>query len=72
MNLDMQQPEKSKMYFEFAVEYYPESANSYDSLADYYASQNDFKNALLNVTKAYELSGDDYHKKRMGEFAAKL
>lgn len=72
MNLDMQQPEKSRMYFEFAVEYYPESANSYDSLADYYASQNDFKNALLNVTKAYELSGDDYHKKRMGEFAAKL
>ena len=71
MNLDMQQPEKAKLYFEFAVEYYPESANSYDSLADYYASQNDFKNALKNVTKAYELSGDANHKKRMEEFTSK-
>lgn len=71
MNMDMQQPEKAKMYFDFCVEYYPESANAYDSLADYYVSQNDFKNALINVTKAYELSGDAYHKKRMEEFMGK-
>jgi len=71
MNMDMQQMDKAKMYFEFCVEYYPESANAYDSLADYYVSQKDFKNALINVTKAYELSGDAYHKKRMEEFMGK-
>jgi len=71
MNLDMQQPEKSKMYFELAIEYYPESANAYDSMADYYISQNENDNALKFVTKAYELSGSDYHKKRMDELKVK-
>ena len=71
MSLDMGQPEKSLMFFELNTEYYPENANAYDSLADYYASQNDNKNALINVTKAYELSGSDYHKKRMEEYAEK-
>jgi len=71
MNMDMQQLDKAKMYFEFCVEYYPESANAYDSLADYYVSQKDYKQALINVTKAYEISGDAYHKKRMEEFMGK-
>jgi Tfp pilus assembly protein PilF len=65
MNLDMQQPEKAKMYFEFAINYYPESANAYDSMAEYYESQNDNDNALKFVSKAYEISGDDYFKKRI-------
>ncbi len=65
MNLEMQQPEKAKMYFEFAIEYYPESANAYDSMADYYLAQNDNANALKFVKKAYDLSGSDYHKKRI-------
>ena len=71
MSLDMGKPEKSLMFFELNTEYYPENANAYDSLADYYVSQNDNKNALINVTKAYELSGSDYHKKRMAEYAEK-
>jgi len=71
MSLDMGKPEKSLMFFELNTEYYPEDANAYDSLADYYVSQNDNKNALINVTKAYQLSGNDYHKKRMEEYAEK-
>ncbi len=39
MNMDMQQIEKAKMYFELAIEYYPESANACDSMADYYEAQ---------------------------------
>tara|TARA_R110002050_G_scaffold139804_1_gene264381 strand:- start:3676 stop:4971 length:1296 start_codon:yes stop_codon:yes gene_type:complete len=70
MNLDMQQPEKSKMYFELALKYFPKSANAYDSMADYYESQNDIQNALAFVTKAYELSGSDYYKKRMEDLKA--
>lgn len=71
MSLDMGKPEKSLMFFELNTEYYPEDANAYDSLADYYVSQNDYKNALINVTKAYELSGSDYHKKRVEEYTEK-
>ena len=71
MNMDMQQPEKAKMYFEFAIEFYPESANAYDSMADYYEEQGDFTNAIKYVTKAYELNGNEYFKKRIEGLKAK-
>ncbi|MFH6768473.1 alpha/beta hydrolase-fold protein [Gaetbulibacter aquiaggeris] len=65
MNIDMDQPEKAKMYFEFAIEFYPNSSNTYDSMADYYERNEDYDNALKFVTKAYDLSPQDYYKKRM-------
>jgi hypothetical protein len=68
MNLEMQQPEKAKMYFELTIEYYPESANAYDSMADYYAVQKDFGNAIKNLEKAFEISGNNYFKKKIEEF----
>ncbi len=71
MNLDMGQPDEAKMFFELATEYYPTSANAFDSLADYYESQNDYTNALKAVTKAYALSGSAYHKERMEAFGKK-
>ncbi len=71
MNMDMQQPEKAKMYFELAIEYYPESANAFDSMADYYEALDDFDNAIKCVTKAFELSGSDYYKNRIKELNQK-
>jgi len=65
MNMDMHKPEKAKMYFELAIEYYPLSANTYDSIADYYEAQNDFTNALKFVNKAYKLSGSSRYKERV-------
>lgn len=65
MNMEMQQPEKAKMYFEFAVEYYPESANVYDSMADYYATQGDFTTAIKFLDKAHEISGNDAYKEKI-------
>lgn len=65
MNMDMEQFEKAKMYFELTIEYYPESANAYDSMADYYEAQGDFTNAIKYATKAFELSGSDFYKKRI-------
>ncbi|MEZ4782197.1 MAG: alpha/beta hydrolase-fold protein [Flavobacteriaceae bacterium] len=62
MNLDMQQLEKSKMYFELAMKYYPDSANAYDSMADFYASQKNYAKALKYVSKAFDISGDNYFK----------
>ncbi len=65
MNMDMKQLEKAKMFFELAIEYYPGSANAFDSMADYYEAQGDFANAIKYVNKAFELSGSDYYKERI-------
>jgi predicted alpha/beta superfamily hydrolase len=65
MNMQMGQPEKAFMFFEMNIKYNPTSANAYDSMAEYYESQNDKENALKYLNKAYELSGDDYYKERI-------
>ncbi|MGB0837435.1 MAG: alpha/beta hydrolase-fold protein [Flavobacteriaceae bacterium] len=65
MNLEMGQPEKAKMFFEMNIKYNPNNANAYDSMAEYYESQDDKENALKYLNKAYELSGDDFYKKRI-------
>jgi len=71
MSLDLEQLEKSKMFFEFAIEFYPNSANAYDSMADYYERNNDYKNALKFVIKAFEISGEAYHEQRIQELKEK-
>jgi len=65
MSLDMEQSKKAKMFFEFAIEFYPNSPNTYDSMSEYYERINDYDNALKFVTKAYEISHNDYYKQRM-------
>lgn len=65
MSMDMDQMEKAKMFFEFAIEYYPQSANAYDSMADYYERNGDTDTAIKFVSKAFKISGDDYHKQRI-------
>lgn len=65
MNMDMDQPEKAKMFFELAIEFYPNSPNTYDSMADYYERNEDYDSALKFVTKAYEINADDYYKNRI-------
>ncbi|MGB5981992.1 MAG: alpha/beta hydrolase-fold protein [Nonlabens sp.] len=67
MNMDMEQPEKTKMYFELATEYYPESASAFDSMADYYEAQGDIAKAIKYITKALEISGNDRYKNRIEE-----
>lgn len=65
MSLDMKQPEKSKMFFEFDIEFYPNSPNAYDSMADYYERNGDEATAIKFVAKAYEISGNDSYKERI-------
>lgn len=65
MSLDMEQPEKAKMFFDFDIEFYPNNPNAYDSMADYYERNGDTANAIKYVSKAFEISGDNYYKERM-------
>ncbi|WP_339685928.1 alpha/beta hydrolase-fold protein [uncultured Nonlabens sp.] len=67
MNMDMDQMDKAKMYFDFAIEYYPENVNAYSALATYYVRNNDKRNAIKFFTQALEISGDDSYKKRIEE-----
>lgn len=68
MNMEMQQLEKAKMYFELCIEYYPESTNAYDSMAEYYASQNDFENAIKNIEKALEINENEDFRNKIEEY----
>ena len=65
MYMQLEQFDKSYAFFKMYVDYYPQDANAYDSMADYYESQKDFSNALDCVSKAYKLSGSALHKSRM-------
>ena len=65
MNMQMGQPKKAFMFFEMNIKYNPTSASAYNSMAEYYESQNDKENALKHLNKAYEISGDDYYKERI-------
>jgi predicted alpha/beta superfamily hydrolase len=72
MNLQMGNPEKSLLFFKKGIQYYPSSASVYDSIADYYEAQDDIPNALKYVTKAFEISGNEYHKERITTLKSKL
>jgi len=65
MNMQMGQPKKAFMFFEMNIKQNPQSANAFDSMAEYYESQNDKENALKCLNKAFEISGDDYYKERI-------
>lgn len=67
MNLQMQQPKKAYLFFKTFIDYYPKNANAYSSMSEYYQSQKDNINALKYATKAYKISGSNYHKKRVEE-----
>jgi len=72
MNLDMEQLEKSRMFFEFGIQFYPNSSNTYDSMSEYYERISDYKNALKFTSKAYEISPNDYFKERIETLNLKL
>ncbi len=72
MSMDMQQFDKAKMYLNFAIKFYANSPNPYDSMADYYERKNENLEALKFVKKAFDISKSDYHKKRIGSLEEKI
>ena len=47
------------------VEFYPQSANTYDSLAEAYMKNNDHERAIINYKKSLELNPDNQNAVRM-------
>lgn len=71
MSLDMEQLEKSKMFFEFAIQFYPNSPDSYYAMSEYYERIKDDENALKFAAKAYEINHSEYYKLRMEKLLKK-
>jgi Tfp pilus assembly protein PilF len=71
MSMDRGEMERAKMNFELSLEYYPDSPNAYDSMADYYVRNDDKDKAIKYVTKALNISGNDYYKKIIIELKEK-
>lgn len=67
MYMEMEQTDKAKLFFETQTKYYPWSVNAWDSMADFYISQSDNENAIQNLKKAFDLSGDISYKNKMDE-----
>jgi len=65
MNLQMEHPEKAFLFFSMAVKYYPESAGSYDAMADYYIAEENNEKAIEYLEKAYKISNSNYHKEKL-------
>ncbi|MTE25837.1 alpha/beta hydrolase-fold protein [Winogradskyella ouciana] len=65
MSTDMKKNKKAKMFYEFAVEYYPLSARAHTSMAEYYENNNDFKSSLEYAQKAFSLDSNNYLKKKI-------
>ena len=72
MSMDNEQMERAKMFFDFGIEFYPDSPNTYDSMADYFERNEDYANAIKYVKKAFELNNDDYYTERIEALKKKL
>jgi hypothetical protein len=59
------------MYFEYAIKYYLESVNSYDSMAEFYEKMGDYEKAIIHLKKASELSYHNSHKSKIENFKEK-
>lgn len=72
MHLEMGQMEKSLMFFKLNLYYYPFNANTYNSLADYHVAKKNYNSAFIDISRAYAISGKDYHKKKKEEIRIKM
>ncbi len=72
MNMDMENMDKAKMYFEMGLKFYPSSPNVYDSMADYFERNGELEKALSFVQKAYDINQGDYYRDRMEALKKRL
>ena len=72
MQMDMGDLEKSEMYFTAALEHFPNSANAYDSMADFYEATQAYPEAAECMKKAILLDPLPRYKERLDELTVKI
>ena len=65
MSMDMGNTERAKMYFEFGMEFYPKSANAYDSMSEFYERNKDNESALKFAQMAHNIDQSDYYTQKV-------
>ena len=62
--------ERALAFFNLNLKNYPESANAYDSMGDYYVSKSDSDNAIKCFSKSIELGGVPGTKEKLAKLKA--
>ncbi|MEO7992003.1 MAG: alpha/beta hydrolase-fold protein [Chryseolinea sp.] len=63
--MSLQKWSKAEFFFKLNIENYPQDANGYDSMGDYYEAVNNPKAAIENFTKALTLGNDADTKRKL-------
>ena len=64
-NFIQRKPEYARALFELNIRNYPQSANVFDSMGDYFLAQSDTLNAIEQFRKAYELGESPFTKEKL-------
>ena len=65
--MTMNKPAMAKAMFELNIKNYPESANVYDSMGDFYLDQEDTVQAIEQFKKALELGDSPYTREKLSQ-----
>jgi hypothetical protein len=57
--------DKAELFFKLNITNYPQDANGYDSLGDFYETTGNIKKAIENYTKALTLGNDPDTKRKL-------
>ena len=60
--------DKAEFFFKLNITNYPQDANGYDSLGDFYETTGDVKKAIENYTKALTLGNDPDTKRKLEKY----
>ncbi len=65
--MNMNKPATARAMFELNIKNYPESANVYDSMGDFYLDQSDTLKAIDNFSRALELGDSPFTKEKLSQ-----
>ncbi|MBS1669225.1 MAG: alpha/beta hydrolase [Bacteroidetes bacterium] len=63
--------DKAEFFFKMNIENYPQDANVFDSMGDFYEAKGDKKNAIESFTKALTLGNDTETRKKLEQLKSK-
>ncbi|MFP3548516.1 tetratricopeptide repeat protein, partial [Rhizobium sp. SIMBA_035] len=63
--------DKAETFFKMNTDNYPQDANSFDSMGDFYEARGDIKKAIENFTKALTLGNDTETRRKLDKLKGK-